>query len=73
MEHKEKEVVIIGGARTPMADYVGAPGGGKLKDISAIELGAIATRAALDRFKVSYELIDEVIFGYGMQSSPDGG
>lgn len=67
------EVVIIGGARTPMADYVGTPGGGKLKDISAIELGAIATRAVLDRFKIPYDLIDEVIFGYGMQSSPDGG
>ena len=70
---KDMDVVIIGGARTPMADFVGAPGGGKFKDISAIELGAIATKAALDKFQVPFELIDEVIFGYGMQSSPDGG
>jgi len=40
----DEEVVIIGGARTPMADYVGAPGGGRLKDISAIELDAMATK-----------------------------
>ncbi|MBW2122178.1 MAG: thiolase family protein [Deltaproteobacteria bacterium] len=70
---KAGEVVIIGGVRTPMADYVGAPGGGKFKDISAIELGAMVTKAALERFNVPPDLIDEVIFGYGIQSSPDGG
>lgn len=67
------EVVIIGGGRTPMVDYVGVPGGGKFKDISAIELGAIATKAVLEKFKVPFDIIDELIFGYGMQSSPDGG
>src|SRR6266540_3769898 len=36
------EVVIVGGARTPMAEYVGA-----FKDVSAIELGAKAAVAAL--------------------------
>jgi len=70
---KNKDVVIIAGARTPMADFVGAPGGGKLKDISAIELGAIATKAVVEKSHVSPEDIDEVIFGYGMQSSSDGG
>ena len=39
-----KDVFILGGARTPMTEYVGA-----LKDISAIELGAIAARGALER------------------------
>ena len=34
------DVFILGGARTPMTEYVGA-----LKDVSAIELGAIAARA----------------------------
>jgi acetyl-CoA acetyltransferase len=33
------EVLIVGGARTPMTDYVGV-----LKDVSALELGAIASR-----------------------------
>ena len=37
------DVFIVGGARTPMTEYAGA-----LKDVSAIELGAIAARAALD-------------------------
>ncbi len=36
------DVFVVGGARTPMAEYVGA-----LKDLSALELGAIASRAAL--------------------------
>ncbi len=70
---KNKDVVIIAGARTPMADFVGTSGGGKLKDISAIELGAIATKAVMEKSQVSPEAIDEVIFGYGMQSSADGG
>ena len=33
------DVLILGGARTPMTDYTGS-----LKDISALELGAIAAR-----------------------------
>ena len=39
-----KPVFIIGGARTPMTQHVGA-----LKDLSAIELGAIASRGVLER------------------------
>ena len=34
-----KDVFIIGGARTPMTDYIGA-----LKDVSALEPAAIAAR-----------------------------
>jgi len=37
-----KEVFILGGKRTPMGEYVGA-----LKDVSAIDLGAVAARGAL--------------------------
>ena len=70
---KSKEVVILAGARTPMADYVGAPGGGKLKDVSAIELGAVASKAVLEKARVTPDVVDETIFGYGMQSSADGG
>ena len=36
-----EQVFILGGARTPMTEYTGA-----LKDVSALELGAIASRAA---------------------------
>jgi acetyl-CoA acetyltransferase family protein len=60
------EVLILGGARTPMAEY-----NGKLKDISAIELGAIASRAAMERTRVPPEAIDHVVFGNVLQTSSD--
>src|SRR5438552_1554455 len=61
-----KDVFIVGGARTPMADYVGA-----LKDVSALELGAIATRAAFEKTGVKCEWVDHVIFGNVLQTSAD--
>jgi acetyl-CoA acetyltransferase family protein len=60
------EVLILGGARTPMTDYVGA-----LKDVSAIELGVIATRAAFDRAGVRPEWVDHAVFGNVLQTSAD--
>src|SRR5437870_1881926 len=60
------EIFILGGARTPMADYTG-----KLKDFAAIELGAIAARAAMERTGVKPEDIDHVVFGNVMQTSSD--
>src|SRR5262245_35105226 len=60
------EVFIVGGARTPMTDYVGA-----LKDISAIELGAIASRGAFERTGVKPEWVDHAVFGNVMQTSSD--
>jgi acetyl-CoA acetyltransferase len=41
-----KEVFILGGKRTPMGEYVGA-----LKDVSAIDLGVVASRGALEAAK----------------------
>lgn len=61
-----KDIFILGGARTPMAEYAG-----KLKDISALELGAIASRAALERTGVKPEAVDHVVFGNVLQSSSD--
>jgi acetyl-CoA acetyltransferase family protein len=60
------EVFILGGARTPMAEYAG-----KLKDISALELGAIASRAALERTGVKPSDVDHVVFGNVLQTSSD--
>jgi acetyl-CoA acetyltransferase family protein len=60
------EVFILGGARTPMTDYAGA-----LKDVSALELGAIASRAAFVRTGVKPEWIDHVVVGNVMQTSSD--
>lgn len=59
-------VYIIGGARTPMTQHVGA-----LKDFSAIELGAIASRGAFDRTGVKPDWVDHVVFGNVQQSSVD--
>ncbi len=60
------DVLILGGVRTPMADYVGA-----LKGFTAIELGALASRAALDRTAVQPAWVDHVVFGNVMQTSAD--
>jgi acetyl-CoA acyltransferase 2 len=48
----------------------GKPGGG-LAGISAIDLGAHAAKAALEKSQVKAEAIDEVIFGNALQTSPD--
>jgi acetyl-CoA acyltransferase 2 len=61
-----KPVFILGGARTPMTAHVGA-----LKDVSAIELGAIASKAALERSGTKPEWVDHVVFGNVQQSSVD--
>jgi acetyl-CoA acetyltransferase family protein len=60
------EVYVVGGARTPMADYVGA-----FKDISALDLGAIASRGAMAKTGVKPEWIDHAVFGNVMQTSKD--
>ena len=61
-----RDVFILGGKRTPMGEYIGA-----LKDISAIDLGAIASRAALETTGVAPEEIDHTIFGNALQTSGD--
>jgi acetyl-CoA acetyltransferase family protein len=65
------DLVIVGGARTAMAEYSGTPGFGKFKDVSAIDLAAHATRAALQRTGVSPETVDETFVGNAAQSSSD--
>jgi acetyl-CoA acetyltransferase family protein len=61
-----KEVFILGGKRTPMGEYVGV-----LKDISAIDLGAIAARGALEATHVKPEEIDHTVIGNALQTSGD--
>src|SRR3984893_762121 len=60
------EVFVVGGARTPMVDYVGA-----LQDISALELGAIAARAAFEKTGVKPEGVDHAVVGNVLQTSSD--
>jgi len=61
-----KDVFIVGGARTPMTDYTGA-----LKDVPALELGAIAARAAFVKTGVKPEWIDHAVVGNVLQTSSD--
>jgi acetyl-CoA acyltransferase 2 len=61
-----KDVFILGGARTPMTEYVGA-----LKDLSALELGAIAAKGAFDKAGVKPEWIDHAVVGNVLQTSSD--
>lgn len=61
-----EEIYFLGGARTPMGDYVGA-----LKDFTAVELGAIAAREALKRARVDAADIGHVIMGNAQQTSSD--
>ena len=61
-----KEVFIVGGARTPMTEYTGA-----LKDVSALELGAIAARGAFTKTGVKPEWVDHAVVGNVLQTSSD--
>ena len=70
------DIVILSGARTPMAEWVGGKrgdgqNGGALASVSAIELGAAAARAALDRADVLPGMVDHVIMGNALQTSAD--
>jgi acetyl-CoA C-acetyltransferase len=61
-----REVVIAGAARTPIGRY-----GGAFRQLHAAELGAAATRAALERANVDpsvVEEVDEVIMGHARQA-----
>ena len=58
-----KEVVICSPVRTPIGTY-----GGTLKDMPAVDLGAVAVRATLERAKVSPGEIDTVVMGNVIQA-----
>ena len=61
-----KDIVIVDGARTPMAEY-----NGHFADISAIDLGVVAAKEALTRSGFTAEEIDHVVVGNALQTSGD--
>ena len=68
------EVVILEGARTPMTEWVGGKTGagqrgGALAHLSAVNLGALATKEALRRADVAPEEVDQLILGNAVQTS----
>ena len=68
-----EDIVIVGGARTPFCEWQGGKRGdgkpgGLLKDISALKLGEIAIRGALEKTGTSPETVDHVVMGYALQT-----
>ena len=64
--YEDRDIVVLGGARTPFGTF-----NGTLKDISAIDLGAIAAKAALERSGVDAKDVDQIVFGNVLQTSKD--
>lgn len=54
----QEDVVIVSGARTPMGSFQG-----QFSSVSAVDLGAAAIKATVERSGVSVADIDEVIMG----------
>ena len=61
-----QDVVFLSGVRTGFGAF-----GGTLKDLSAIELGAVAARSALERSGVPGAEVGHSIFGNALQTSAD--
>ncbi len=59
-----KEVVLVGACRTPVGTF-----GGQLKDTTAVDLGALVMKEALERAGLRGEQVDEVIFGCVLQAA----
>jgi acetyl-CoA C-acetyltransferase len=57
------DAVILSGARTPVGKLLGA-----LKDFSAVDLGTIAARAAIERAGIDPAEVNEVIMGNVVQA-----
>ncbi|MEK6406418.1 MAG: acetyl-CoA C-acetyltransferase [Acidobacteriota bacterium] len=57
------DAVILSAARTPVGKLLGV-----LKDFSAVDLGKIAARAAIERAGIDPNLVDEVIMGNVVQA-----
>tara|TARA_B100000768_G_scaffold181778_1_gene206375 strand:- start:2025 stop:3242 length:1218 start_codon:yes stop_codon:yes gene_type:complete len=68
-----EDVVIVGGARTPFCEWQGGKRGdgqpgGLLKDVSALKLGQIAIKGALEKTNTKATDVDHVVMGYALQT-----
>lgn len=62
-----RDVVIVSGMRTPIGDFMG-----KLKDFTAVQLGTIALKAALEKAGIDPSQIEEVATGHVYQAGCKG-
>lgn len=53
-----REVVIVGAVRTPIGSF-----GGSLSKLSAVDLGVIAAKEAINRSGIKPEYVDEILLG----------
>jgi len=63
---KPSDIAIVSGARTPMGRYCG-----KLRDFTAMELGAVAAKEAIRRAGVDPKEFDHCVIGNAQQTSGD--
>ena len=59
-----KKSVILSAVRTPFAKF-----GGVFKDVSSVDLGAVAMKGAIDKSGLSTDDIDYVLFGQVLQAA----
>ena len=59
----QPDVVVVSAARTPIGRY-----GGAFRNVHPAELGAVATKSALERAGLTGEHVDEVLMGHGRQA-----
>ncbi len=59
-----KEVVIVSAVRTPIGSF-----GGTLSGMSAVDLGTIVAKAAMDRAGIAPEAVEEVVMGCVLQAA----
>jgi acetyl-CoA C-acetyltransferase len=58
-----ERAVILEGARTPIGNFLGS-----LSEVSAVDLGVVATKEALKRAHVEPDQVEELVFGHARQA-----
>jgi acetyl-CoA C-acetyltransferase len=58
-----EDIVLVAPVRTPIGRF-----GGALASVSAVELGVVAAKAALERAGLTPERVDQTIFGHARQA-----
>jgi acetyl-CoA C-acetyltransferase len=58
-----KQAVIVSAVRTPVGSY-----GGVFKEVSAVQLGTAAVKAAMEKINLDPAMVDEVIYGNVLQA-----
>jgi len=62
-----RDVVIVSGMRSPIGDFFGT-----LKNFSAVELGVVALKAAIEKAGIDHSQIEEVVGGHIYQAGCKG-